>query len=573
MTMKPKKKDFLVADFETTSYNFYEKNGYTKVWLYAVSNSEAEITNYGENIDSFFNYIKKEAKGMTIYFHNLKFDGQFILNYLLSNGYAYKDKLTYKSNRGFSTLISEEGAFYQIKINFARGKQVTIQDSLKIIPLKVEAIAKAFELPIQKLKLDYDNYEVTPTALEYVFNDVKIVAMGLKTFKDLGYDKMTIGACSYNSFMDSCSMKKDLFPVLDRDWCLKWRKAYRGGRSQVNPKYENKVLTNVNRYDINSMYPYAQGYFYMPYGKPMKINQRGKYRFELYEVKIWFKLKKGHLPTLLRKGSMYGRTDSYYTETELVETILISNIDLELVERHYDIYYLEFVEMWGFKTSRFIFRRFIDQLYELKNNSSGALKLVYKLLINNLYGKFGSKPKGKIKHPVYNEELQKVEYVNGEDEDMRIYYLPVAIAITSVCHKLIDDAILATGYKNFVYCDTDSVHTLGTLPADWIDNKRIGAFKFEGVEVKAKYVRQKCYITEEYNDKKQKYEVNITCCGMPDSVKKFLIRTHKEDVFEVFKVGLKVGLQTEGVTLEDLKLQPKAVQGGVVLAPTQFSLN
>ena len=32
-----------VADFETTNYEFYEQNGYTKVWLYAICDSDANI--------------------------------------------------------------------------------------------------------------------------------------------------------------------------------------------------------------------------------------------------------------------------------------------------------------------------------------------------------------------------------------------------------------------------------------------------------------------------------------------------------------------------------------------------
>ena len=77
--------EWFVADFETTSEKFYNENGYTKVWLYAICDMNGNIVNYGETIEQFIMYIRT-LYGKTIYFHNLKFDGTFILDYLLKLG-------------------------------------------------------------------------------------------------------------------------------------------------------------------------------------------------------------------------------------------------------------------------------------------------------------------------------------------------------------------------------------------------------------------------------------------------------------------------------------------------------
>lgn len=560
-------REWYVADFETTNVIFYEQNGYTKVWLYAVSDSNGNIVNYGDSIDKFIEWCYNNPN-IDVYFHNLKFDGAFILNYLFEHKFEYKDKLTTKDNRGFTTLIGEEGQFYSIKMNFARKKQISFYDSLKLIPLKVEQIAKAFKLPILKEKIDYGVYIINEETLNYVFNDVKIVAMALKYFKDLGFNKMTIGANAYNLYKQETKYFKDLFPSLDREWLKEWRVAYRGGRTQVNPKYQNTIVHNVKRFDINSMYPYAMSRFPMPYGEPIKLYRPNQYKFELYKVNIGFKLKEGHMPTLLKSGGMYNKNgDTYYIETDVVEIIYISNIDLELVKKHYDIYFLEFLEIYGFRTSSYIFRNWIDKYYELKSNSTGGLRLVWKLVINNIYGKFGSRCVGKKKIPKYDNKL---EFTLTEEEDMTIYYLPVAIAITSWCHKLIDDAICETGIDCFIYCDTDSVHTIGDLPSEWIDNYEIGKFKFEGTEEKAKYIRQKCYVYRESTEKG--YHYNITCSGMTEKLKDFLIEQHNDNVFEVFDIGLTLDENTPNITLDDMKLRPCQVKGGVVLSPTPFSL-
>lgn len=554
--------DWYIADFETTGENYYNEHGYTKVWLYAVANADSEIVNHGSSIEEFFEWCKT-VNGATIYFHNLKFDGSFILSWLMLNGYKETDGLRIADKKGFETLIDSEGQYYMIKVNLARRTQVRFQDSLKVIPLKVRTMAKVFGLPIEKEVIDYDDYTIDDDRLRYVYNDVKIVAMAMRYFRDLGFTKMTIGSNAYNNFVESKKRFQQIFPELDRDWLVEWREAYRGGRSQVNPAYASKVMTNVRRYDINSMYPYAMSRFPMPYGLPRKQDKPNQRNFELYKVEISFRLKKGHLPTLLKKALSFMAMQTYYIDTDGVEVLYISNIDLELVYRHYEVEYINFLEIWGFPTAKGIFTEWVDAFYDRKSNSTGGEKMVWKLVINNLYGKFGSKPKGSKKKPTLDQD-GAIVYESTEEEDMKLYYLPVAIAITSYCHRLIDDAIMETGYDKFVYCDTDSVHTIGTLPDDWVDPKEIGKFKLEGIEEQSKYVRQKCYVYRENG----KY--TITCAGMTDGIKEHLIDKYGDNIFREFDVGLVVS--PLDVPRGSCKLRPRLVKGGTILVPVGFAL-
>lgn len=565
MKIAKSKQKWYVADFETTSKRYYEEHGYTKVWLWAVSDSNANIVKYGDSIETFIDWCK-ENNGTLVFFHNLKFDGSFILNYLLENNFKYIDNIKTTDSKGFSALLGDMGEFYQIKINFSSHSHITIQDSLKIIPLKVKVIAKAFNLPIQKEIIDYDKYEINETTLSYIYNDVKIVAMALKFFRDKGFIKMTIGSNAYNDFKESCKLPSSRYPRLDREWLKEWRGAYRGGRSQVNPRYADKILHNVNRYDINSMYPYTMVHYPMPYGHPIEMNEVGLWKFELYEVYIDFTLKEGHLPTLLKTATLYNRTgDTYYTDSDGIIELKISNIDLELLKRHYDIRYLKYKKIYGFKTTTDMFKDWVMKYYNLKAVSTGGMRLMYKLIINNLYGKFGSKPTGQNKIPVMTADGLGFKY--SEISDRGQYYLPVAIAVTSYAHKMIDDAIMLTGYDNFVYCDTDSVHTLGTLPDNIVDNKEIGKFKLESTETISKYVRQKCYIYKEDN------KWQVTCSGMTESLKEYMVREYGDDIINQFKVGLHLDENSPHITRNDMKLRPKQVKGGVILEEVPFSLN
>ena len=564
--IKASEKRWCVADFETTGENEYNITGRSRVWLYSIASSTGDILKDGDSIDDFMLWCSKNH-GMLIYFHNLRFDGAFIMSWLLEKGFPYEENLLSHSKRGFNTLIGEMGEYYQIKINFAPNRQVIIYDSLKLIPLKVRDIAKAFKLPIQKEIIDYDKYEINEQTLSYVHKDVKIVALAIKFFRDKGYTRMTIGSNAYHSFKDSCPIFQMLFPKLTKEQIEEWREAYRGGRSQVNPKYAGKILKNVKRYDLNSMYPSIMAYMELPYGKPIVGFKPGRFKFEIYQVAISFKLKEGHLPTLLKNGSIFNKSgDTYYTESVGVIDIYISSIDLELMYKHYDIYYIKYLKIWGFKTIRGIFQDWVKVMYENKSKHEGGLRLVYKLLLNSLYGKFGSKAIGYNKIP-YLDEYGTLMFNNSEEHEMSLYYMPMAIAITSWAHKIIDDAIMKVGYDNFVYCDTDSVHTFADMPNDMVDNHALGKFKLEGVENVSKYIRQKTYIY------KQDEKWEITCAGMSDGIKEYIIDRFKDKVINVFSLGLHIDINSEGIKKEQLKLMPKRVPGGVILVPMPFSLN
>lgn len=75
-------------------------------------------------------------------------------------------------------------------------KKITFIDSLKIIPFGVDAIAKSFNLPISKLKIDYNKprkkgHPLTKEERKYIKNDVLIVAKALKILFDEKLTHMT----------------------------------------------------------------------------------------------------------------------------------------------------------------------------------------------------------------------------------------------------------------------------------------------------------------------------------------------------------------------------------------------
>ena len=222
-----------VADFETATW----KEDETWVWAWASCEINFLKLEYGNSIESFFEWVQS-IHNPIIRFHNLKFDGEFILYYLINNGYTWIKDRKERKDKTFTTLISDMGQFYEIEVFFKVGnkkvKKVTFMDSLKVIPISVEEIPKAFKLEEQKLTLDYkqvrkENHELTEEEKAYISHDVIIVAKALKIMFEEKLDKMTIGSNALNNFKDKISKDrfKHYFPTLTKEADNDIRKAYK----------------------------------------------------------------------------------------------------------------------------------------------------------------------------------------------------------------------------------------------------------------------------------------------------------------------------------------------------------
>lgn len=250
------------ADFETCTWLENE----TFVWAWAVceiGNEENLIID--NNIDSFIEFCKRE-KNSTFYFHNLKFDGEFIIYWALTNGFKHVEKKEEIADNTFTTLISNMGQFYQITLYFKKGNKtvhkVTFIDSLKIIPFSVKETAKYFDLPISKLEIDYmevreKGHVLTNEEKEYIKNDVLIMAKALKIIFDDGLTKMTRASNSLADYKELINKSKfeHLFPKLEFEIDKDLRKSYRGGFTYLNPIYKGVELKDIVNLDVNSLYP------------------------------------------------------------------------------------------------------------------------------------------------------------------------------------------------------------------------------------------------------------------------------------------------------------------------------
>jgi len=82
--------DLYVGDFETTVDDNTAEQTKTEVWAAAfceVGNDDPEkvtiLGNIEDYVEHFYNLSKNNRRSITVYMHNLKFDGQFIAYHLL----------------------------------------------------------------------------------------------------------------------------------------------------------------------------------------------------------------------------------------------------------------------------------------------------------------------------------------------------------------------------------------------------------------------------------------------------------------------------------------------------------
>lgn len=165
--------------------------------------------------------------------------GAFIVSYLLENDFKLITDKKERANKTFTTLISDMGIWYSIEIYFKvskkKVKKVTIYDSLKIIPMPVVDIPKAFGIEESKLEIDYNiprekGHILTHEEKEYIKNDVVIVAKALKTLFDQKLNKMTTGSNALHNFKELITKKRfeHYFPELTPEADNDIRKAYKG---------------------------------------------------------------------------------------------------------------------------------------------------------------------------------------------------------------------------------------------------------------------------------------------------------------------------------------------------------
>lgn len=642
MFVKPR---IYMADFETTVSGDYGQDE-TEVWAAALVEVKNEFYKdvdgevYIDNsIESFFaRLFYLTGKGHSIcYFHNLKFDGSFIIDYLLKKGYTLatndwdgkwrEDK--YMSKGSFKCVISDMGQWYTITVKSKIGTRVTFRDSLKLLPFSVDQIGKSFDTLHKKLKMDYiGNMHasgiITEAQRKYITNDVLVVKEALEIFFEDGLDKLTIGACckdQYRKSIMSADYEKfypkmtdikldDAFGATTAEAYV--RKAYKGGWCYLRPDRANIIYKKGCTADVNSLYPSEMLDNPYPVGKPtfwqgnfIPEEALQENRLFIVRVKTRFELKKDKLPTIQIKGSPYYRGKEWLTSSDVTfngkkysrlkkpdgsvvdlrPTLTLTEVDYKLLQEHYDLTDFEILDGCYFwkMDGKLLFGDYINMWAEVKKTSKGARRQEAKLFLNNLYGKFAAKINATTKAPYIEDG--KVKFFQIADEDPRKeWYIPVGVFVTSYARNFTIRAAQAN-YKNFVYADTDSIHCIcdpSELKGITVHPTNFSCWCLEATWDQAIFVRQKTYIEHVVEEELKPCTpyYNIKCAGMNKRPKELLAASLEGRSIDTTDPDEIEFLKTKR-TLADFKvglavpgkLMTRRVKGGIVLVSTFFHIS
>ena len=579
------------SDFETNP----PKDDKVNVWLWSIVRASDLTYICGETIEEWYEEVMK-LSGI-VCFHNLKFDGQFIMDFLIRNNIPFDS---------VHTIIDGET---HIPYRIALKEDLYIQDTMRVHTGSLQKMAKAYGISGKSAPADFSIFheygQASDTDIEYVIQDSRIVAQVLKIDCELNDGFIPLTAAGYakreyvnwlkksglvrtNGLGNGMGTKPDellnqLFPHVIENletgegWSDLARMSYMGGLCLVKDGYEGKINGKTYVYDVNSAYPY-QMCRPMPVKEGHAVTEYDPDRFGVYWVKCNFehidscpiihnvRIYPPHIPHL---SDISEQRFSFYGNSDYIQAfdgyLVLTSIEIEYLIEYADLDIEEIIQGYVFEELN-VFEGYIRPIYEerQKIKRTDPVKAEFlKLMMNSLYGKFGSGAKCGCKFEIDENDL----YHERPDRSVMDYpwaYTPVATAITGY-ERVYIATIISENWDGFVYTDTDSIHLNkphieGTM---WIDQKELGALKCETISERSKYLRPKCYIHEneiEYDNKgniKESHPIVVKCGGMPSNIKSTIT-----DIDQLY-----IGAEFDG------KLMPVKKIGGVYLKPHKYILH
>ena len=479
-----------MCDFETT---VFEGQKDTYVWASACVELGTEDVMIFHSIDEQYKFFEALDESIIVYFHNLKFDGNFWLYYLLHDkempqAYTQEEddpqsivwmKQFDMPANSFKYVISDMGQWYTIVIRTSR-HFIEIRDSLKLLPFSVKKIGKSFGTKHKKLSMEYKGLrypgcEITKEEREYIANDVLVVKEALEIMFDEGHKKLTIGACCLSEYKKTTAYEYKLFfPDLYQisideelygsptagDYI---HNSYKGGWCYLVKGKENKTYYNGTTADVNSLYPSMMSgesgnvypvldpHFWS--GNIIPDDAIGSNKYFFVRIRTRFYIKDNYLPFIqIKNNLMYKGTEAletsdhydrktkkYYSRYrdsktgEIINThvtLTLTCTDFILLKEHYNLVDFEILDGCWFFAEVGIFDNYIEKYKQIKLNSTGARRELAKLFLNNLYGKFASSMNSSFKVAQLKDD-GGITFITVQANEKTPGYIAVGSAVTS----------------------------------------------------------------------------------------------------------------------------------------------
>jgi len=492
LNSKIKHKDLVGFDIET----YGKKNKF----LMCSFVSDKIIQDFWSVEDALKFLNTRTMRGKTCIATNLQFDSTGLFS-------ENMDKLK---------ILERKGTFISAKYLGSDNKtKVKFMDTMNIVPFSVETLGKIINVP--KLphpeflgKIPKNDYE-KDILLKYNLNDSYISFkfgefIQNKLNKINTELKLTISSCSLDHFRRNYQ-KEDYFP--NRPSVNKMIiQAYKGGRTEAFKR--GLIDSPVTVYDVNSLYPFCMLKTFPHPNKYIKFSHGNKallYDFEgVMHVKGF--MPPHYIPSLPVRDDKklifpVNNLEGWFTFHEL--RYAIENQGFKITEYGKGVYYPKtcspFKEM-----IKFMYKERLH--YKLKQDPT---ELVFKLLMNSGYGKFGFRyfEQNTLMHisqltkkmfyeaDCIDEYGEFIEIKKKDDySNPKPYCLPIwSCYVTSYARTHLNNYLINPSYHDHItYCDTDSIFMKKGKRLQTGD--KLGMMKDEGTFNDLTIIRPKLYSAE-----------------------------------------------------------------------------
>jgi hypothetical protein len=422
-------------------------------------------------------YLTPEHRNQWLFAHNGgNFDHIFCLAALVKNFPQYKLELIPSQSSILMLRVSPNGG----------GKQCwKFLDSARTLTDSLDSLGKCF-LGEGKIEVtDYSTLHTNPLRYEYLQKDCdllyRVIGRYFTMLRDniKGQPGISAASTALATYRTSFQ-EKDIKELPDESAAL-IRQGYYGGRCEIFRKeFKSESSSILHDYDVNSLYPTMMR-------EPQPVEQVARNKTLHLEIcgfiDATVEVGPCHIPVLPYRGGgkllfPTGRWRGTF-----------STVELRLAEEHNQLKSIRVHDAIYFRTSD-IFSRYVDRLYKLRDKSEPDYQLpldrLAKILLNSLYGKFGSSAERETIHirpsldDIIDKNMQEMPspisvnaYLERTVADTD-YMLPqISAWITALGRCRLAQQLLACNHESY-YCDTDAVFTpmkitCGTNLGQWKD--------------------------------------------------------------------------------------------------------
>jgi hypothetical protein len=470
------------------------------------------------------------------------FDGKncmknFLTFYLTKKN---RNKITYAHNGGgfdfnpiYQTLVTEpcfsnyypqvihvNGKIMVLRIKDRNKNAWQFRDSMFLMKHSLDKLCVSFDPSTKKLHMpDHETqpYETNKQLWQdYCMNDCKSLAEILTKFSDLiihqigGSMGMTTSSTAMRTFRHRF-LHQELPTYFE--WNNFIRTGYYGGRTEVFNMFAPYRGDPYYLYDVNSMYPSVMHDNIFPVSSPKRVSYKDPWdcsgRCGMMECEV-VTPSELDIPVLPYRdeenmGKLIfplGHWKGVY-EFSLIEKAL---------ELGYKIRPLRTIEFEG----DYLFKEYVDTLYPIKQNSTGALYEIAKVLQNGLYGKFGEHSERQVlitdpdadilgTFPVPYDEMG---YTTSTVVRYSAHHLPaIATRVTALAQLKLYKGIehIKNRGGTVYYTDTDSMVTDTKMNT----SNRLGDWGIKTEMTRGVFFAPKAYCYEYTKDGKTRIEQKI----------------------------------------------------------------